>query len=124
MNGVFAMARIFSRSSIASGIWAIIAIIWLMMIAPFAAGQLPSNQAEAGRRLGEEFCAQCHVVVPRGQAGWTDAPAFKAIASRPEATIGWLSAFIEKPHMDMLNTGRPPAEADAIATYILSLRRD
>ena len=33
------------------------------------------------------------------------------------------STFVQKPHMNMLNDQRPKAEADAIATYILSLRK-
>jgi len=75
-----------------------------------------------GHRLTEQLCSRCHVVTPSGHGSWTDAPDFQAIANGPGASARALSAFIQKPHMHMLNTQRPPAEADAIAAYIMSLR--
>jgi hypothetical protein len=63
------------------------------------------------------------MVTPSGARGWTDAPAFEAIANRPGTTVATLSAIIQKPHMKMLNTERPKGEADAIAAYIISLHQ-
>jgi cytochrome c len=76
----------------------------------------------AGQRLAEQFCSRCHVIAPSGHGSWTDAPAFDVIANREGVTAGQLSAFIQKPHMHMLNTERPPGEANALAAYIMSLR--
>jgi len=75
-----------------------------------------------GRKLSQQFCAECHVVVPNGKAGWTDAPAFDAIANKPGTTTQFLRTFIQQPHMHMVNTGRPPGQAADIAAYILTLR--
>jgi cytochrome c len=82
-----------------------------------------SPKAAAGLKLAQQYCVECHQVVPSDRKGWTDAPDFDAIANRPGATIVSLDATIEKPHMKMLNTQRPPAEANEIATYIMSLRK-
>jgi hypothetical protein len=66
---------------------------------------------------------RCHPIAPTGKRGWTDAPAFEAIANRPCSTTETLSATIQQPHMKMLNIGRPVAEANDIAVYIMSLRK-
>ncbi|OYV33933.1 MAG: hypothetical protein B7Z80_22615 [Rhodospirillales bacterium 20-64-7] len=62
------------------------------------------------------------MVTPSSKRGWTEAPAFEALANRPGTTVAALSAVIQKPHMKMLNTGRPPKEAQAIAAHIMTLR--
>jgi hypothetical protein len=56
--------------------------------------------------------------------GWTDAPAFQTIANRTDWTAAKLSGLIQQPHLHMLNTGRPPSEANEIAAYIISLRKN
>ncbi len=59
--------------------------------------------------------------MPGASQGWTDAPTFQTIANRPERTQATLSRFIQQSHMHMLNTARPPNEANEIAAYIVSL---
>ncbi|HEY0183179.1 MAG TPA: cytochrome c [Rhodopila sp.] len=86
------------------------------------ADPVPRNVA-AGQKLAQQYCAECHVVVPGTGSGWTDAPAFDAVANRQGTTAQTLSSFIQQPHMHMVNTGRPPNEANEIAAYILSLRK-
>jgi mono/diheme cytochrome c family protein len=81
------------------------------------------NTAAAGQQLAEKYCVTCHIIGPSGHGGWTDAPRFDAIANRPNVSAAQISAFVQKPHMNMLNDQRPKPEADAIATYILSLRK-
>lgn len=76
-----------------------------------------------GLALSQQYCVGCHVVAPSASKGWTDAPAFDAIANRRGTTTASLTAIIEKPHMKMLNTQRPPNEAKAIAAYIMTLRQ-
>ena len=83
----------------------------------------PSPKAAAGLKLAQQYCVECHQVVPSNKKSWTDAPDFDAIANRPNTTIASLDATIEKPHMKMLNTERPPTEANEIALYIMSLRK-
>lgn len=82
----------------------------------------PPSKAEAGHALAQQYCAGCHAIGPDIKNGWTDAPDFAAIANKPGTTVQTLTAFIQKPHMHMLNTGRPPNEAADLAAYIVTLR--
>lgn len=93
----------------------------LLALAAEALAQ-PRGDAARGQRLAEALCARCHVVVAGGGAGWTDAPAFPAIAADPKVNAAWLRRFFAEPHLTMLYTDRPPAETADIAAYILSLR--
>jgi cytochrome c len=102
--------------------WIVLMAVGGLAIMPGAIAA-PSPQAAAGLKLSQQYCAECHQVSPSSKSGWTDAPAFDVIANRPGTTVARLDAVIEKPHMKMLNTGRPPEEANAIATYILTLRK-
>jgi len=82
----------------------------------------PASVSE-GHQLAQKTCATCHVIMPNGHASWTDAPSFESIANRPGITQQWLAAFVRKPHMHMLIDQYTPAQANAIASFILSLRR-
>jgi cytochrome c len=104
-------------------------LVWALVLG-FAAGlaghakaQTVPNTAAAGKALAQQYCVSCHVIVPANTAGWTDAPSFAAIANKPGNTAAKLSAIIQAPHENMLNDQRPKPEADAMATYILSLRK-
>jgi cytochrome c len=103
---------------------AALATIFLAMSAQCANAQPATKNAAAGQALVQQYCAECHMVVPSSKRGWSDAPAFLEIANRQGTTQAKLSAFIQKPHMHMLNTDRPPHEADEISAYIMSLRKN
>jgi site-specific DNA recombinase len=117
------MARFVGRMSVIWKISGLVAAAGLAVISQCGYAQSAPNNVAAGRKLAEQYCVQCHVIAPGGNAGWTDAPAFDVIANREDTTVAKLSAFIQKPHMHMLNTGRGPSEANAIAAYIISLRK-
>jgi mono/diheme cytochrome c family protein len=94
-----------------------------LAILPVSLVAAPPSRVTAGLQLAQKYCAECHQVEPSRTTSWTDAPDFQVIADRPLTSVRKLDAFIQKPHMKMLNTERPPAEANAIAAYIMSLRR-
>ena len=81
-----------------------------------------SASVSEGHQLAQKTCATCHVIVPNGPASWTDAPSFESIANRPGITQQWLAAFVQKPHIHMLADQYTPAQANSIASFILSLR--
>lgn len=93
----------------------------LLLVRP-AAAQTAAT-VEAGHRLADRYCANCHVIVRNGPGGWTDAPSFASIADRPNVSSAWLQGVITKEHVHMLNLPRDPADARTIAAYILSLRQ-
>jgi mono/diheme cytochrome c family protein len=96
----------------------------LAVVAHAACAQTPPANVAAGQALADRFCSNCHVIAANGQGSWTDAPNFDVIANRDDVSAAKLSAFIQQPHLHMLNTGLLPVrDADAIAAYIVSLRR-
>ena len=90
---------------------------------PAAATGAHAASVAHGQKLAQSYCDECHVIVRNGPAGWTSAPSFAAIADKPTTTAASLRAFIEKPHMNMLNLARSPSEAADLAAFILSLRQ-
>ena len=99
-----------------------LAVLAVTGILACPSGARAANVAE-GNRLAERLCSQCHVTTRDGPAGWTDAPSFATIADKPTTTSASLQAFIQKPHMDMFNLARNPAEAADLAAFILSLKQ-
>lgn len=110
------MARLFHGSLVA------LTFAALLRVAPATGSSWSSADIAAGKRFAGQYCATCHTIAPGGPGGWTDAPDFASIANRPNQTAGRLSAFIQEPHIHMLNDRRPPIEAHRIAAYIMSLR--
>jgi len=88
-----------------------------------AAAQPARDQVATGRNLAGQYCVTCHVITPSEQGSWTDAPKFTAIANRPGITAAAISATVQKSHVNMMNDQRPKPEADAIAAYVMSLRK-
>ncbi|MDR3529163.1 MAG: cytochrome c [Rhodopila sp.] len=82
------------------------------------------GDVEAGRRLAETWCSNCHVVSPGQQRGTSNgAPTFTAIAAMKSTTLLALRAFLQTPHDRMPDLHMSRNEIDDVATYILSLRR-
>ncbi len=84
--------------------------------------QAAPSPAESGRTMAKRDCSECHNIEPGGGGGWTNAPSFQSVADRPGQSAAAVSAYLRKPHFQMLHDNRPKAEADAIAAYIMSLR--
>lgn len=98
-----------------------------MLAASPAAAQgkaaLGSGNPQAGRRLAETWCANCHVTGPRAAGPASDAvPTFPAIARMPPTTAMSLRVFLQTPHARMPNLQLSREETDDVAAYILSLR--
>ncbi len=104
------------------GAWLGAALALVLLAPPAMAQQAPPGNAARGKHLAEAMCATCHVLETSRGAGWTDAPAFPAIAARPAVTRAWLREFFTRPHLNMMYTDRPPAEAADIGAYLLSLK--
>ena len=95
----------------------------LVMAAP-AMAQPRTGDVEEGRRLAEQWCANCHRVAPSGPGPVTDAvPSFATIAGRPGRTPDWLSTFLRTPHSTMPDPGLTLDQSRDLAAYILSQPR-
>ncbi|MEZ5843504.1 MAG: c-type cytochrome [Hyphomicrobiaceae bacterium] len=91
---------------------------------PVLAVGCPAQDSDKGRALAAKLCAVCHMqsgqLEKHGKAG---VPAFTAVANRPhqthEAIVGWLRS----------NPSRMPEhrltwdEVDALAAFIMTLRK-
>ncbi len=108
--------------------WRALTLGAVLFVLPLTAAEAadvapPPGNPKAGYALAWFYCTECHVITRDAQAGWTDAPSFAVIADRPTTTSVWLQAFLQMPHMHMLNLPRSRVDAADIAAYILSLKR-
>jgi cytochrome c len=107
-----------------------IAIVILLALAAFllirvrsAAGATPAEtSALEGHRLAQAWCEGCHLIEPHAVGFPSFAPSFEAVANSPGITPLALKVFFRTSHKDMPNLVITPAQADALASYILSLK--
>ena len=101
--------------------------LWGFVIAALpavTASVVRADDVADGRKLAQTICVRCHAVGPQKKKGWTNAPSFAEIASRPTTSADWLVAVIQTPHPKMLiKAARSPSEAADIAAYILTLKQ-
>jgi mono/diheme cytochrome c family protein len=87
-----------------------------------AAQDLPGDP-QAGRRLAENWCRECHATVAGSTSAHPNAPDFVSIAARPGTTALSLNVFLRSSHKTMPNLMMERREADEFVAYILSLKR-
>lgn len=98
---------------------------WLPIVLLLALPSLAhaADPAE-GRRLAEQWCANCHRIAPDGPGPQSDAvPSFASIATLPGRTEGGIAAFLRTPHATMPDHGLTLRQAEDLAAYILSQAR-
>ena len=78
----------------------------------------------AGRRLAEAWCMECHTIGAIGSGARKPPPDFVAVANRSSTTALSLKVFLQTSHPTMPNVIVGPIQADDLASYILSLKRD
>jgi mono/diheme cytochrome c family protein len=84
----------------------------LILALPLAA---QAADVAEGRRLAEQWCANCHRIAPGGPGPATDAaPAFAAIARTEEA----IATFLRTPHTGMPDHGLTLRQAQDLAAYV------
>lgn len=104
----------------------------VMLVAVFALSLTGSRKADAakvrvsflseGHRLAESWCQACHAIEPHMAGTYDGAPSFSAIANRRGTTALSLKVFLKTSHQDMPNLVISPEQADALVSYILSLK--
>lgn len=76
-----------------------------------------------GRRLAEQWCANCHRVAAAGPGPASDAvPGFAAIAQRPGLTADAISGFLRIPHAGMPDFGVTLRQSQDLAAFLLEQR--
>ena len=90
----------------------------------YAGGASAEDAASAGRRLAEAWCMKCHALEATSPGMSGRAPDFVRIANRPSTTELSLKVFFRTSHRNMPNLIIAPNQADDLAQFILSLKRD
>ena len=105
----------------------IFALVALLLVRLHNAGGAtrPSDSSAAGHRLAEAWCRDCHAIDAATAAERGNGPPdFTVIANRASTTALSLKVFFQTSHRSMPNLIIAPDQADDLASYILSLKRD
>jgi mono/diheme cytochrome c family protein len=85
---------------------------------------LRSDSISAGHRLAEAWCKDCHAIDAATAGARGRPPDFVVIANRSSTTALSLKVFFKTSHRRMPNLIIAPEQADNLANYILSLKRN
>lgn len=85
-----------------------------------AATPAQAYDAEAGRQLARQWCANCHTV--EGRNASDQAPPLEAIAKKPSSTPKHLRAWLSTSHTNMPDLSLSKREIDAIIAYLDQLK--
>ncbi len=85
---------------------------------------LAQDSISAGRGLAQAWCKDCHALEAVSSGASSRAPDFMRIANRTSTTELSLKVFLRSNHRSMPNLIITPDQADDLASFILSLRRD
>jgi cytochrome c len=107
---------------IAVAILLALAVFFLIRVRSAASATVETSRVSEGHRLAEAWCETCHAVEPHVLEMPNEPPSFQAIANQPGITPLSLKVFFRTSHKDMPNLVIAPDEADALASYILSLK--
>ena len=82
-----------------------------------------TGDADAGRKIAQTWCINCHVVAPGQVQGTSNgAPPFTAIAAQTDISPMALRAFLQTPHHRMPDLQLSNDQIDDVSAYIFSLR--
>ena len=101
-----------------------LAVLLLVRLHNANGAPLPSDSISAGHRLAEAWCKDCHAIEPITAGARGRGPDFVAIANRASTTALSLKVFMKTSHHRMPNLIIAPEQADDLANYILSLKRN
>jgi mono/diheme cytochrome c family protein len=102
---------------------ALAALVIIRVHSAHGAGRDDRMLAE-GRHLAEAWCTACHAIDLKAVGTANTAPDFVAVANLPSTTELSLKVFLRSNHRNMPNLVLKPEQADNLAGYILSLKRD
>ena len=100
------------------------AAVLLMRLHVANGAPLAQDSISAGRRLAQAWCKECHALEAVSAGASSRAPDFVRIANRTSTTELSLKVFLRSNHGSMPNLIITPDQADDLASFILSLRRD
>jgi mono/diheme cytochrome c family protein len=111
-----------SRIHIGLALFVAFAAFFLMRERVASGAKLVMRSASEGHRLAEAWCKPCHAIEPHMASLFDQAPSFEVIANRHGTTARSLKVFLKTSHQNMPDLIVAPDQADALASYILSLK--
>jgi mono/diheme cytochrome c family protein len=100
----------------------VVVLAGLMMASPGIAAAQSIGDPQAGRRLAEAWCSECHAITLSKVGAPRQGPDFVEVAKRAKTTALSLNVFLRSSHDNMPNFILQRGEADDIVAYILSLK--
>ena len=82
-----------------------------------------AQDATTGAQIVQSECAGCHAVGGEAKSPEAKAPRFADVAALPSTTELSLKVFLRSSHKNMPNILLEPEEIDAVAAYILGLKK-
>ena len=101
-----------------------LAALLLIRMHNAAGAPLEADSISKGRRLAEAWCKKCHSIEAVSAGTLGRAPDFVRIANRTSTTELSLKVFLRSNHRNMPNLIIAPDQADDLAQFILSQKRD
>jgi cytochrome c len=101
-----------------------LAVLLFLRVRGASGAPLSPESTAAGYRLAEAWCKDCHAIQAATAGAKGRATDFVTIANRASTTALSLKVFMKTSHHRMPNLIIMPDQADDLANYILSLKRD
>ncbi len=96
----------------------------LTLVASGSLAQPLMGDADAGRLMATEVCAECHNVVLSPEIESVNAPrSFTAIAKDPVYTPNSLRVFLTTPHIQMPDFIFTREQQDDLIAYLMDMRK-
>ncbi len=97
----------------------------MMGFATMAALAVPlaarAADAEHGKSLANQWCANCHAVAPNARRANDQVPSFGEIAKRKDVTADHLRVWLQTPHPNMPNFDLARQSVEDLVAYLRSL---
>jgi mono/diheme cytochrome c family protein len=100
-----------------------VAAFFLIRVRSAGGATLAETSTLEGHRLARAWCESCHLIEPHAVGFPGPAPSFEAVANQPGITPLALKVFFRTSHKDMPNLIITPDLGEALASYILSLKK-
>ena len=99
-------------------------VLALLIFIPWPVAAGDANLVAEGRRLSVTLCAKCHLNEGQGEKqGPMGIPGFRAVANRPKQSFQDVVHWLESVPPMMPNHKLTGNEIDALAAFIMSLRK-
>jgi cytochrome c len=97
-----------------------VALLGFSLALIYAAAPAGAADVQAGQRLTQQWCANCHLV-GNANRGSDAVPTLPTIAQRHGQDRQWLRGWLTSPHPPMPNFNLSRQEIDDISAYLAGL---